>query len=155
MIEAADKEDFHAEEANPQDKVEGDTDIEEITEAVGKMKVVGVNNKSLKDTFCLDLHHKVVTIDFLVLGMNKKRICSKVNNERTELLVGCVVPLFFAPEPHLDLADLNICHNTHKSTAYKDTQEALIANHGDGSEEEPLLGEPQKVQLPFIVEHEI
>ena len=165
--EAADEEDLAAEEANPQEEVEGDTEVEGVVESFGKMKVVDVERKASKEGFCMDFSfphivcdceakdRKVVTIDFLIVGMHKKCFRPKVNDAGDELHVGFVVPSFFAQDHRILLADQAIRHNTHKMTAFRDVRQAIIAKHGDGSDEEPLLGEPQKVQLPFIVEREI
>lgn len=156
--QAADEEDLKAgeeEEAN---------EIEEIIETVGKMSV------SLPATnvpFSLDFQfpyimydykakeRKVVTIDFLILGLNKKCIRPKVSEDGKELHVGIVVPAFFIEDRRLELADTQIRHNTHKMTAFRDVRQALVSKNGDGGDEEPLLGDPQKIQLPFTVEREI
>ena len=164
--EAADEEDLRAEqkeEANPQEEGAG---VDEMTEGLGNMKIGGTHRAVSRDKFCLDFQfpylmydyeakdRKVCTIDFLVYGVNKKFIRPKVNDVGDELHVSYVVPAFFAEDRRLELADTNIRHNTHKMTAFRDTCDALIKKHGDGSEEDPLLGEPQKVALPFIVEKE-
>ena len=95
---------------------------------------------------------KIVTVDFIIIGMNKKCVCPKVSEDGKELHVGFVIPSFFMHNRRLELADMTIHHNTHKLTAYRDLWHEIIAKHGDGTEEEPLLGEPQAVQLPFTVE---
>ena len=59
-----------------------------------------------------------------------------------------VAPSFFAHGHCPPLADGANCHNSHKMTATEDSRQAIIAKHGDGSDEEPLLGEPQKVLGP-------
>ena len=66
-----------------------------------------------------------------------------------------VAPSFFAHGHCPPLADGANCHNSHKMTATEDSRQAIIAKHGDGNEEEPLLGEPQNVELSFIVKHAI
>ena len=162
--EAANKADSKAEEqeANPQEEVE------ETIEGVGKMKVGGVAQQAASsDPFCMNFRfphimhdceakdRKVIAIDFLVVGVHKKNLRPKVSDDGGEPHLGCAVPSFFAEDRRLELADATVRHDTHKMTAFRGMRQSIPAKHGDGSEEEPLIGEPQKVQLPFAVEHEI
>ena len=131
------------------------------------MKVVGGDHTAFKDAFCMDFQFpyimynykakncKVVTIDFFIVGMNKHLVRPKVNDDGSELHVAFVVPSFFTHDRRFELADAAIQHNTHKLTAFRDIHENIIEKHGDGSEEEPILGDPQKVRLPFVVKRKI
>ena len=46
-------------------------------------------------------------------------------------------------------------HRTHKLMAFLDVAHAILKKHGDGSEEEQTVGNPQKLKLPFKVEQHI
>jgi hypothetical protein len=97
----------------------------------------------------------MITINFIVIGQTKTAFRPKVVNDGHVFQLGMVVPNFFAHEDRLQTAhysDSSFNEDTHKATALRE----IVANHTDGLDvEEPLMGEPMQVKLPFKVDEEI
>ena len=61
---------------------------------------------------------KVVTADFLVVGMNKRFLHPKVNQDSTELHVQVAGPSLPPKDDCLIIAEWDMTHRTHKLTAF-------------------------------------
>jgi hypothetical protein len=98
---------------------------------------------------------RMVTIDFLVIGQSKSAYRPRVVSDGHGLQLGMVVPNFFAEEARLQTAhysDTGFNEDTHKATALRE----IVAKYTDNLDhEEPLMGEPMQIKLPFKVEEEI
>ena len=58
-------------------------------------------------------NHKVVTVDFLVVGMNERFLHPKVNQDGTELHVQVAVPSFSPKDDRLIIAEWHVTHRAH------------------------------------------
>ena len=136
---------------NPQEKDLGvGGNIDTLTEAVGKMSV-GEGVSTTNKTFSMDLSfpyllynyeakdQKVVTVDFLVLGQNKKMFTPMSQIHRMCWNLGSIFA-FFVDRGWVEEADSNLAHNTHKLPAFKDVEDEIFRNHGDGLEEQCIHG---------------
>jgi hypothetical protein len=98
---------------------------------------------------------RMITIDFLVIGQSKSAFRPRVVSDGHVFQLGMVVPNFFAQEDRLQVAhhhDAGFNEDTHKATALRE----IVAKYTDSLDaEEPLMGEPMQVKLPFKVEEEI
>ena len=130
-----------AQDANPQDmdnpqdvdkEEEQQDSIDAVTNTFGMM-TTGSTALATKNTFSMDValpyimynyeakNHKVVTADFLVVGMNERSLHPKVkvNQDGTELHVQDAVPSFFPKDDHLITAEWDMTHRTHKLMAFQ------------------------------------
>jgi hypothetical protein len=92
-----------------------------------------------------------VSVDFLVPGMSKNHFHPKI--EGTDLVLQVVTPNFFVNENRLKLThgrDHAFNNNTNKSTAFQEIAGKIISDQGN-----ELMGDPQRVKLPFPVEDKI
>ena len=92
------------------------------------------------------------------MAMPKEMFRPKVAPGGMVLQLGIVVPPRFVTEECLVQAnegDHSFNSNTHKATAFKAICEKIAVHHGEGTTEEPILGKPQRVPLPFKCEDEI
>lgn len=98
-----------------------------------------------------------VTIDFLVFGTAKKNLRPAVASGGNELHLKVVIPEIFTVQSRMLVAgaEKNVTKNTHKATAFSKLAAEVEKKHGDGSSEEPIIGNPQRVKLPFACEEEI
>jgi hypothetical protein len=98
---------------------------------------------------------RMITIDFLVIGQSQSAYRPRVISDGYGFQLGMVVPNFFAQEDRLQIAhglDLGFNEDTHKATALRE----MVAKYtGNLDPEEPLMGEPMQIKLPFKVEEEI
>jgi hypothetical protein len=92
---------------------------------------------------------RMITIDLLVVGQAQENYRPKVVNDGQVLQLGMVIPSFFANEDRLQTAhyhDNSFNEDTHKATALRE----VVAKHTDDAED-PLIGEPMQIKLPFKV----
>jgi hypothetical protein len=98
---------------------------------------------------------RMITIDFIVIGQSKSAYRPRVASDGHGFQLGMVVPNFFAQEDRLQAAhytDTGFNEDTHKATALRE----IVAKYTDNLDaEEPLIGEPMQIKLPFKVEEEI
>ena len=130
------------------DKEEQQEDsVDTVTKAFGTM-TTGSTAPATKNAFSMDFafpyimyddeakNHKVVTADFLVVGVNERFLCPKVNQDSTELHVQVAVPMFSPKDDCHIIAEQEMTHRTHKLMVFRDAAHAILKKHGDGSEEE-------------------
>jgi hypothetical protein len=137
------------------------TSIPDIEEEMATMKIGKPSSSS--DPFNLSFRfpyiqytyiadgRRYVSVDFLVPGMSKDHFRPKI--EGTDLVLHVVTPDFFVNENRLKLAhggDDDFNGNTNKSTAFQEIAGKIISDHGS-----ELMGDPQRVKLPFPVEEKI
>ena len=71
-----------------------------------------------------------VTVDFLVLTLNKKNISPRVSEDGKEFHVGTIVPSFFQRRARIMLAnkckDRDFTSNTHKATAFEEIISSIM-----------------------------
>jgi hypothetical protein len=107
---------------------------------------------------------KRVALDFLVPPMAQKNFISKVTSGGMEVQLTTIVPKFFVSCNRLMLAkvlDEDFNEDTHRATSFEEASDKLTKSFGieDLDDEDDVLnqivGEPQRVKMPFKVEDDI
>jgi hypothetical protein len=148
---------------NPQDShTEDPPTVEDITSDIIDMSVVKQQKFSMDHRFPFILYDYVsdgrrrISVDFLILTVPKEMIRPKMDDTGTELQVAVVVPPFFADADRLMAANNapGFTQDTHKATAFKEAAMKLH-NHHQSFDEDDIIGNPQRIKLPFQCEEHI
>ncbi|KAL7567821.1 hypothetical protein ACA910_000569 [Epithemia clementina (nom. ined.)] len=91
----------------------------------------------------------LVSVDMLVPGLSKSSFRPKLTPDGLELQVGIVVPTFFIQKNRLMSFNQRLDGNSHKATSFKQTSDLVKKLYGEGTKEEPIIGNPQLMTLPF------
>ena len=139
-------------------------EAQDISDLLGKMSIGRASTKSpfgMEVVFPYFLYtyeemdQMHVTIDFLVFGFKESAFRPQVASGGQELELRTIIPPMFVHPDRLFQANEEINDNTHKATAYKMMVDSIQKKHGDGTSEQRLFGDPQRVKLPFTCEQEI
>ncbi|KAL7558481.1 hypothetical protein ACA910_011655 [Epithemia clementina (nom. ined.)] len=90
-----------------------------------------------------------VSVDMLVPGPSKSSFRPKLTSDGMELQVGIVVPTFFIRKNCLMSSNQQLDGNSHKAMLFKQTSDLVKKFYGEGMKEEPIIGNPQLMMLPF------
>ena len=157
------------EEAHHENPQSAQVGLEDLAGSFFTMAVSNISS-SAKKACCMDVQlpyflynyvkdgHNYCSVDFLVMAMPREMVCPKVAPGGMVMQLGIVVPPRFVMEERLVQAnegDHSFNSNTHKATAFKAICEKIAVHHGEGTKEEPILGKPQDVPLPFKCEDKI
>jgi hypothetical protein len=127
------------------------------------MSVVKLQKFSMDSRFPFIMYDYVsdgrrrVSVDFLVMTVPKDKIRPKMTDTGLELQVGMIVPAFFADARRLMAAntgDAGFTRDTHKATAFKDAA-LKLHDHHDSFDDDDIIGNPQRIKLPFKCEEQI
>jgi hypothetical protein len=97
----------------------------------------------------------MITIDFIVVGQSKSAYHLRVVSDVYGFQLGMVVPNFFAQEDHLQAAHYTLIQASMKTLTRLQHCMRLLPSTDNLDLEEPLIGEPVQIKLPFKVEEEI
>ena len=104
----------------------------------------------------IEENRRHVTVDFLVLTLNKDKFSPRVLADGKELHVGTTVPSFFQNKARIMLAnkskDAEFTSNTHKATAFAEVVRGMMT---ELEWPDDLNGSVQRTKLPFRCEEDI
>jgi hypothetical protein len=122
------------------------------------MSVVKMQKFSMDSRFPFILHDYVsggrrrASVDFLIITVTKDMVRPKMADSGLELQVAMVVPAFFADADRLmaaNVGDSGFTEDNHKEAAMK------LHDHHESFDEDDVVGDPQRIKLPFQCEQHI
>jgi hypothetical protein len=106
---------------------------------------------------CVSGGRRRALVDFLIVAVTKDMVQPKMADSGLEPQVAVVVPAFFADADRLMAANVGasgFAEDNHKAAAFKEAAMKLYDHH-ESFDEDDIVGDPQRIKLPFQCEQRI